>query len=192
MARLLIHVEGQTEENFVNNVLRDHLVGKGYYSVEARILGDPGRPGGIRKWPSVRKNIVNHLKEDRSCIATTMADYYGMPQKEPDGWPGRALSATWSTAASKAEYLEKAMLDEIAAEMGGDFNTSCFVPFVVMHEFEALLFSDCEAFSIAIDRPAAEAAFREIREQSATPEDINDSPDIAPSKRIEKTRTQIQ
>jgi hypothetical protein len=33
MSRLLIHVEGQTEEDFVNVVLRDYLVHAGYQSV---------------------------------------------------------------------------------------------------------------------------------------------------------------
>ena len=41
MDRLLIHVEGQTEEDFVNEVLRNHLVAKGYHSVDARIVGKP-------------------------------------------------------------------------------------------------------------------------------------------------------
>jgi hypothetical protein len=88
MARLLIHVEGQTEEDFVNEVLRNHLVPKGYYSVEARIVGNARlreRRGGIRPWPSVKKDVVNHLQEDRTCFATTMIDYYGLPV----AWPGK-------------------------------------------------------------------------------------------------------
>jgi hypothetical protein len=67
MARLLIHVEGQTEEGFVNEALRDHLAAKGYHAVEARIVGKARvrqRRGGIRAWPSVRMEIVRHLKED--------------------------------------------------------------------------------------------------------------------------------
>jgi hypothetical protein len=88
MARLLIHVEGQTEEDFVNEVLRNHLVPKGYYSVEARIVGNARlreRRGGIRPWPAVKKDVVNHLQEDRTCFATTMIDYYGLPV----AWPGK-------------------------------------------------------------------------------------------------------
>lgn len=71
MARLLVHVEGQTEESFVNEVLREHLVSRGYHSVDARIVGNArlrGRRGGIRAWASVKKDIVNHLREDRDCI----------------------------------------------------------------------------------------------------------------------------
>ena len=40
MARLLIHVEGQTEETFVNEVLRDHLLNKRFERVDARIFGN--------------------------------------------------------------------------------------------------------------------------------------------------------
>jgi hypothetical protein len=51
MARLLVHVEGQTEESFVKEVLREYLVTKGYDSVGARIVGNARlrrRRGGIR------------------------------------------------------------------------------------------------------------------------------------------------
>jgi Domain of unknown function (DUF4276) len=68
--------------------------------------------------------------------------------------------------------------------MGKNFDVSRFVPFVVMHEFEALLFSDCAAFSSAISRPDARSRFEQIRRGLATPEEINDSPATAPSKRI--------
>ena len=40
MRRLLVHVEGQTEETFVNEVLREYLVNRGYHSVGARLLGN--------------------------------------------------------------------------------------------------------------------------------------------------------
>jgi hypothetical protein len=76
--------------------------------------------------------------------------------------------------------------------MGDRFNLSRFVPFVIMHEFEGLLFSDCAAFSRGIYRPDLEPAFRAIREQFATPEEINDSPDTAPSKRIQGIVTGYQ
>ena len=54
-----------------------------------------------------------------------------------------------------------------------------------MHEFEALLFSDCGAFSRAIGRPELEPQLRQIRDAFGSPEEINDSPDTAPCKRVE-------
>jgi Domain of unknown function (DUF4276) len=187
MPRLLIHVEGQTEEGFVNEVLRDHLVAKGYHAVEARIVGNARlrqRRGGIRAWPHVKMDILRHLKQDPGCVATTMVDYYGLPQGEGRAWPGRARAATLP-AAERARCVEDAVLADLTAEMGSGFDARRFIPFVVMHEFEGLLFSDCAAFSRGIRRPDLESALQEIRNQFPTPEEINDSPVTAPSKRVE-------
>lgn len=188
MARLLIHVEGQTEESFVNEVLRNHLVAKGYHSVGARIMGNARlrqQRGGIRPWPSARKDIIHHLREDQECIATTMVDYYGLPQTPPGEWPGRVMAQSLRTVAEKAKCVQEAVRDEVVAEMGNRFDSDRFVPFVVMHEFEGLLFSDCAAFSRGIGRADLEAGLRKIRDEFPTPEEINDSPTTAPSKRVE-------
>ena len=167
MARLLIHVEGQTEENFVNEVLRGHLIARGYHSVEARIVGNARlrrRRGGIRPWLSVRTDIVNHLREDRSLLATSIVDYYGLPQTGVGAWPERDQSAHLSTVERKAAAVQDAMKDSLVEEMGDRFDTRRFVPFVVMHEFEGLLFSDCSAFSRSIGRSDLEARLRIIRD----------------------------
>jgi hypothetical protein len=184
MARLLIHVEGQTEEDFVNEVLRDHLVSRGYHSVDARIVGNARlreRRGGIIPWALAKKDISNHLQEDRACIATTIVDYYGLPGT----WPGRAESTNRASTKEKARCVQDAMRDDLVGEMGSGFNPKRFVPFVVMHEFEGLLFSDCAAFSRAIGRSDLERKFQDIREQFQTPEEIDDSPITAPSKRVQ-------
>ena len=68
--------------------------------------------------------------------------------------------------------------------MGEDFDPRRFVPYVMMHEFEGLLFSDPERLGEGIGRPGLAPAFEAIRKQFSTPEEINDSPQTAPSKRI--------
>src|SRR5207245_2801578 len=55
---------------------------------------------------------------------------------------------------------------------------------VVIHEFEGLLFSDCEAFGRGIGKPQLSPSFQEIRNRFQNPEEINDSPLTAPSKRV--------
>jgi hypothetical protein len=69
--------------------------------------------------------------------------------------------------------------------MGDDFLPERFIPFIVMHEFEGLLFSDCRKFAEGICRPDLKHQFQAIRDAFATPEEINDSPITAPSKRVE-------
>jgi Domain of unknown function (DUF4276) len=114
-----------------------------------------------------------------------MVDYYALPRSEPRAWPGRAKSVDLTHAEEKAACIEAALGTDLASSMGADFNSDRFVPFVVMHEFEGLLFSDCTAFSHSIGRTDLEGSLRTIRDQFATPEEINDSQDTAPSKRIQ-------
>ena len=187
MARLMIHVEGETEEAFVNELLSAHLHNFGYEHVSARLIGNARlreRRGGIRAWSTVKKDILNHLKEDSGCLATTMVDYYGLPQTGDRAWPGRAEAGNLPFD-QKAARVERSLLADIAQELGNQFEARRFIPFVVMHEYEGLLFSDCDAFAEAIARPQLGQRFREIRRQFATPEEIDDSPVTAPSKRVE-------
>lgn len=186
MTRLLIHVEGQTEESFVNEVLAPHLFGFGYTNVSARLVGNArqrDRRGGIKAWRVVRKDIMNHLKGDVGCLATTMVDFYALPQTGEGAWPGRAEAAQLAFP-NKADSIESALLADICSEMGAGFEQSRFVPYVMMHEFEGLLFSDTSKFGTGIGRPDLSPHFQAIRDQFTTPEEINDSPQTAPSKRI--------
>ena len=187
MTRLLIHVEGETEETFVNEVLRDHLAGCGYWDVSAKLMGNArlrSHRGGVRSWPSVRRDIRNHLSRDRECRATTMVDFYGMPRGGQGAWPGRA-AAHDRPFLEKATTVEDAMAADVSDTMGKGFDPDRFVPYVMMHEFEALLFSDCDRFASAIERPDLAARFAAIVDECGSPEEIDDSPVTAPSKRIE-------
>jgi hypothetical protein len=183
---LLVHVEGETEESFVNEVLAPHLYRSGYENVSARLVGNArqrDRRGGIRGWNTVRKDIVNHLREDPGCIATTMVDFYALPRDGEKAWPGRREAAMLPFV-QKAAAVHDALLNDIRTEMGDGFNPARFVPYVVMHEFEGLLFSDCEGFARGIGRPELIPELQAIRNQFVTPEEINDSPITAPSKRV--------
>ena len=180
MSRILVHVEGQTEEAFVNAVLAPHLYLVGYTSVGARLLGNArqrSRRGGGRSWEAVRKGILKHLQSDQAALATTMVDYYGLPRT----WPGRERPSRHATLSERAATVERAVLEDISTAIG---HPARFVPYVVMHEFEGLLFSDPDQFAQSLGEPDLAPRLRAIRREFRTPEDINDSPDKAPSKRI--------
>ena len=152
MTRVLALVEGQTEENFVDSVLAPHLYAFGYTAVSARLLGNArqrSRRGGIRQWDSNRQDILNRLREDNAVLVTTMVDYYGLP----DTWPGRRESSSLGSLRERADMVERAILADIAGSLGGEFEAQRFVPYVVMHEFEGLLFSDPAEFARGIGRP---------------------------------------
>jgi hypothetical protein len=107
-----------------------------------------------------------------------MFDYYGMPLD----WPKRE-EAKQEPCAERSVMVENGMLADISGQLGSRFNCSRFVPYVQMHEFEALLFSDprmlAEGLELADDTP-----IRHITDQFKSPEEINDSQHTAPSKRI--------
>ena len=183
MTRLLVHVEGQTEERFVNQVLAPHLYSCKFSSVGARIMGNARqrrKRGGVQAWTTARKDIVGHLREDQASIVTTMVDYYGMPKS----WP-RRMEAGKLTFPQNVQTVENALATDVSEQMPTNFNPDRFVPYVMMHEFEAVLFSDCDKFAARIGQPELAPKFQAIRDKFATPEEIDDSPETAPSKRIE-------
>ncbi|MDX2111968.1 MAG: DUF4276 family protein [Verrucomicrobiota bacterium] len=187
MTRLFIHVEGETEETFVNEVLAPHLYRFGYQKVSARLLGNSrnrSRRGGIKAWNTVRSDIINHLKEDPQCLATTMVDYYALPQEGDRAWPGRA-DAGMIPFPEKSATVQRALLEDVCKALGDGFNPRRFIPYVMMHEFEGLLFSDCTRFAESIGRNELAGNFQSIRNAFPSPEAINDSPLTAPSKRVE-------
>lgn len=172
MVRLHVLVEGQTEETFVASILQPHFNRSNIY-LYPRQIGKPGHRGGIGQYQRAQRDILATLKQEANTFCTTMFDYYGMPT----GWPGR------ETAAGKPEAVEQAILTDISAAMGEGFNPARFIPYVQMHEFEALLFSNPKALADGL-QSVDETAIRRISEQFICPEEIDDDPQTAPSKRI--------
>ena len=188
-SRLFVLVEGQTEETFVNEVLAPHLYQCGFVAVSARLMGNArqrNRRGGVRGWSEVRRDITRYLRQDASLIVTTLVDFYGLPH-DPTNlnkvWPGRA-AAGGLPFAQKAPYVEAAIAADIQQQMGRSWNAAQFIPFVIMHEFEGLLFSDCERFAAGIAKPELAPEFQRIRDAFNSPEEINDSPLTHPSMRV--------
>ena len=166
MTRLLVQVEGPTEEKFVNEILGPHLYDLGYHAVSARIMGNARqrrRRGGITSWPTARGEIIKHLQEDNERIVTTMVDYYELPASGAKGWPGRAGAGNHPLG-SRADAVENAVLADVIAQLDDGFDPARFVPYLSMHEFEALLFSDSSRFAQGINRPDLEEDFQHIRD----------------------------
>lgn len=86
------------------------------------------------------------------------------------------------TAMEKEGKIEIATLAKIT-ELFPDHNIEeRFIPYIEMHEFEALLFSNALilASEIGIDTDKIE----DILDEFGEPEEIDDGPDTAPSKRL--------
>ena len=109
-----------------------------------------------------------------------MVDYYALP----NSWPGREAANTLNFS-QKTPHIEAQIHQEITTYMGDSWNPKYFIPYVMIHEFESLLFSDCFTFAVSLDKPQLADKFQEIRDQYDSPEEINDSPQTHPSKRIQ-------
>ncbi|HNS20633.1 MAG TPA: DUF4276 family protein [Sedimentisphaerales bacterium] len=177
MVRVHVLVEGQTEETFANKVLQPCFSSAGVF-LYPRLVGKPGHRGGIGEYPRARRDILTTLRQDTDAFCTTMFDYYGMPAS----WPNRE-AARQRPFAEKPVVIEQAILADIARELGSAFNAARFIPYVQMYEFEALLFSDPTLLADGLDL-ADDSETHRIRDQFQSPEEINDSKQTAPSKRI--------
>jgi len=177
MIRVHVLVEGETEVTFVKQVLLPHFTSYGIHLLP-RQLGRTRHKRGICTYPLAQREILITLKHEAQTFCTTMFDYYGMP---PD-WPQRK-EARDRPFAERSIMIENAISTDISSRLGSRFNCSRFIPYVQMHEFEALLFSDpkvlADGLGLADDGP-----IRHITDQFQSPEEINDSQQTAPSKRI--------
>lgn len=178
MVRLYIICEGQTEEEFVNNLLAHHLHGYGVHPIPL-VIGTRGHQGGNVNYQRLRRNIRNTLLQEIACYCSVLIDYYGLPSDFPGKLESKSEITLPDVAEAFSTSLENASRNDI-----GENSIRRFVPYVQMHEFEALLFSDPARFAIGISRPDFHATFQRIRRGYVTPEHINDDPNTAPSKQV--------
>ena len=177
MSNIKILVEGQTEVLFVNSVLKPHFYERGIY-IKPFLFQ---RAGGVPKYSISQKQILNTIKSDPSCFCTTMVDFHGMPSD----WPGRNQANCYQSITEKANAVERSILEDVAGSLGNAFNPHRLVPYVQMHEFEALLFSSPMKLAESLGDKKLSSAFLTMRNKFSTPEEINDHRDTCPSRRIE-------
>ena len=182
MSEVVAIVEGQTEQTFVSNHLAAHLGGLGI-TIWAVLSGKSRKQGGVRRWESAKGDILRTLKERR--YVTTMFDFYAMP----NDWPGR-LEASRLPYEQRGTHVEQRIMQAIAEEVGDRFDVRQLIPYVQVHEFEALLFADVAKMAEALAPVCAHpedrlvSKFRQMVEAAGPPEAINDHYETCPSRRI--------
>ena len=185
MKAKIIHIlcEGQTEQGFVEKVLRPYLQDNGIKGVNGILITTNKKKnarGGLLSYNHALTDlrILQRTKIDGDFerhIFTTMFDFYALP----DDFPGFEKIKTIRDPYLKVSNLEKDFADEI--------NDNRFIPYIQLHEFEALLF--CGIEYIAELYPGCEKRCEQLTQalqNVGNPELINNSPHTAPSKRIIK------
>jgi len=178
VSRVVVIVEGATEESFVKGPLAEALWPRQVYLTPI-ILGVPGHQGGRTNYARVQKDLLRQFKQDPTAYCSTMIDFYGLGH----GFPGTPLPQHLGNI-RKVEQIERAIKDDICARIP-DFRPDVrLIPYLSLHEYEGLLFSDPDALAQALKQPKLASRLYQVRNDFPTPEDINDGPETAPSKRV--------
>lgn len=183
MNRVVIIVEGQTERAVIEQVVAPY-VGQRGVALHARVRGKPGHKGGVRNFDSVRKEIIAMMNQERNSYVSTFFDYYGLPPS----WPGLGDSRG-KTTCEKAKLVEAAMKENVRLVLKESDNVGRFLPYVQMHELEALLFSNPRIIAEAFESPGLASELEAIVRKCGGCEEINDNIQTTPSRRISKLYT---
>lgn len=179
MIRLHVVAEGQTEEEFVNTVLVDHL-GAFNISTDVRCV-ETSRDhlkihrGGMLNYRRAKRDLMFWINQDRhpDAFYTTMFDLYALP----DDFPG--------FAAAKGEIDPYRRVAALEAAFSVDVGHRRFVPYLQLHEFEALLLADPSCFRARFkEQEHGIANLISLCEGFASPELIDDGRATSPSRRI--------
>ena len=185
MKAKIVHVlcEGQTEQGFVEEVLRPYLQDRGVTGVKSILITTNKKKnarGGMLTYNDAERDIklLRLTKQDNEYehhLFTTMFDLYALP----DDFPGFAEASTIYDSYVRVKALEKSFSEAI--------NEKRFVPYIQLHEFEALLF--CGISHLSKLYPGCEKRCEQLTkdlQKAGNPELIDNGPTTAPSKRIIK------
>jgi len=178
--RLVVYCEGQTEQMFVERLLRNHLISHGI-QVERAILAatalDPnGQRGGFINWPAIEADLRTEFSSDtdQNLRFTTLLDVYRMPQEVP-GYPLGA-SGTFSSAD----------IDNVEREIERTFGELRFKAYLQRYEFETLVLACPKALKSVFHENAV--AIDQLQNNLAgftNAEEINHGETTHPAARLE-------
>lgn len=174
--RLYLTVEGHSERRFAQDILVPHFA-RFSIDLRARLVVTNrklGRRGGILNFANIFEDIQRLLREDASPRArfSTMIDLYALPRE----FPGWERADKFKQPIERVTALESALGEKIADRR--------FIPYIQLHEFEALLY--CDLAELERRLSGSTYGIRALRAEVAgfAPEDINEGVATAPSKRI--------
>lgn len=172
MKRLFIVVEGQTEEAFVKELMIPHFINNGIYDVRPVLIQtSKGHKGGFVNYEHLKNDLQRLLKsQGQDVIVSTFVDFFRCPKL-----PNQA------NIDSLPSHIKK--VEEMQNSIASDINDWRFIPYIQLHEFEALLFSAANGFEMYFDEKISNE-IQGIIDSFDNPEDINSAPETAPSKRL--------
>lgn len=183
--QVAVVVEGQCERDFLQSVVAPMLGAKNIF-LTASVIGKPGHKGGNVKFERLVTDVKNYFSQGNYQTVSTMIDFFrlhpqwqGMPELTQRIQAGASLSLQ-----EKAQVLSQATLQAMQQALPKVPNLAQrFLPYIQMHEYEALLFSEQQKLAQCLD--VEEAKVQKVLAQYQTPEHINTNPQRAPAKQLE-------
>jgi hypothetical protein len=173
MTRLLVLAEGDSEELFVREILAPHLAVFGVYAtatgVVSKRLASGNKITGGNLWSNVRNSLIPLLQDSEAWV-TTLLDYYGLPED----FPGASIG---DRSATHLQSMEQALA-------GAVNHPARFIPFLVLHEFEAWYFADPDKVACHFGKPEVSTMMKIAAQASNGSENINHGKETHPSKRL--------
>jgi len=166
MIRVAISVEGQTEMEFCKKVLTPFFRSHNIEMIPIVVSTSRDRcgtkyKGGCINMDRIRSEVTRLLNS--FDFVTTFYDFYGFNDRPTND------------------------IDELEKKIFELFNDSRLIPYVQKYEFETLLFSKPEYYEDYFGNSRVTNKMKQIvQEFQEDIEKINDSPQTAPSKRMEK------
>ena len=174
MIKVVILVEGQTEAGFVKTVLAPFLAQHHIHCFAELIVTKGTSAGGLISWGQAKNNLNRLFLSEKTAFISTLFDFYRFPNDIPN-YP----LANSGSALQRALAIEAAMHDCFACARAR------FIPFVTVHEFEALLFSNPAMIAAYFRATAPEQAALLVSLSVAdNPEDINHGDQTHPAARL--------
>ena len=179
MTRLLMLVEGQSEETFVKTTLAPFLAERGVHVERPvvlwtkRVASGGGFQGGVSHWNQIRRDLLP-LTRDGDAWVTTLIDFYGLP----DDFPGRADALALDGPRAQVEKLEEQFRQAITQPR--------FIPFLALHEFEAWIFCAAQAVADHFGDPRLIPRVQDVVQMAGEPEFINQGKETHPKARLRK------
>lgn len=176
--RLIIIVEGDSELEFVNIILKPFFYSKGIYNIESFKIKHS--KGGLSKYIHFKKDIQNIIYED-NVIVTSLIDFYALPNDFPKFEESKLIQ----NKPDRLNFLENAIKEDIELTQNKAFKN--LIPYIQLHEFEAFIFSSIKGLEELFE--PSQANFKELNniiKSFPNPENINENPNTAPSKRLLK------
>ncbi len=180
MKHLYIIVEGETEEEFVNKILVPYLYAQGLHThIQALMITMKGGGHGFNHIEHFKETIKPLLHYQNEPVITTLIDHYGINSEKK--LPNYDICRQEQDIANRITCMENS-LAEAVKEIAPHYRY--FIPNIIRHEMETLWFADAEGFDL--EKEGIKRAVAEICESFIEIEDINHTPEGAPSKRLIK------